>query len=732
MLTVRKESMIGQIIACPRCSMMVQVLPPAGHGSPAGKPAGAPPTASSHQSSRGVKAASAAAAASLFESADAMADVALPSAPPAPSAPSDPIFAATFDDAVESLHEPVASAAAPTLPPSTVGSAPVPPPPPTHLPPVPSRWATLKLPALIVGGGLAGAALVATALTLLSGEVPATAVANNTNATPPVAVAPPAETPAETNNPPIVPAEAPPAVSSEVGAAPAEAPATAAANVDAFPEAPAAESPPENPTEASDQPAAPAAGAVPSTADAETAVPDAVADAPPTADNSAAAKTATDDGPKLRIDPLELDPEGLNLTTLYNGPPKDPIAASQLPGEPAGAELSVPAPQEAPADGAPAADDEPNANNAVRRDEQAVGAPGANVAALLARKTPELKITNMPLCRLLDLSVQMSGVPVSVAPDQLRLAAVSAGQPATADVKDATIEEFLTAALKPLRLQPVVVNDQIVLIRGSNNPRRQVSYAVDDLAGDADAIEQLAATIQKVVAPESWESAGGSGTIVADGKQLKIETGEAIQYDVLLLLERSRAALSLSPRSKYPAALVGADASPIALAERLNAPATFTFSQYTPLREIFRHWQEETEVAVLVDWPALTDLRLWPNTRIACSSANKPWDKALDEVLTPLGLAWRPIDKRTIEITTLEKANSAPLVEIYRLNPDALAAVENLAGELDQVAAAAGASASGAASVLLDEHSLLIARQPATGQRAIADYLAGKGLLATK
>ena len=51
-LTVRKESMIGQIIACPRCSMMVQVSPPAGHGSPTGKPAGASPTASSRRPTR--------------------------------------------------------------------------------------------------------------------------------------------------------------------------------------------------------------------------------------------------------------------------------------------------------------------------------------------------------------------------------------------------------------------------------------------------------------------------------------------------------------------------------------------------------------------------------------------------------------------------------------------------------------------------------------------------------
>jgi hypothetical protein len=282
-----------------------------------------------------------------------------------------------------------------------------------------------------------------------------------------------------------------------------------------------------------------------------------------------------------------------------------------------------------------------------------------------------------------------------------------------------------------LRLQPVVVNDQIVLIRGSNNPRRAVTYAVDDLAGDDAAIEQLAVTIQKVVAPESWKSAGGTGTIVVEDKQLKIETGEAIQYDVLLLLERSRAALGLSLRSKYPAALVGSEAAPIALAQRLGSPATFTFSQYTPLREIFRHWQEEMQVAVLVDWPTLADLRLWPNTRIACSSTGKSWEAALDEVLTPLGLSWRPIDKRTIEITTLEKAASAPLLEIYRLNPEALAGVDDLATQMEQLAASDEntQNAPQGAIVLDDEHHLLFVRQPATAQRQIAASLTKRGLL---
>lgn len=754
MLTVRKEAMIGQIIACPRCNMMVQVLPPAGYVAAEKPAAAAPPTASSEPPVVGHKtkaaAATAAVATTLFDATDALADV-TPLAPTTPNiAPIDPVFAATFDDAVDAFTDPppssksitpaqsTAKVATPSHEPARVAEAahaePTPPPAPATLPPVASRWAAWKFPAMIAGGAIAGAAIVASALTLLSGDEPTPTVAANTNAAAPVTASPTADpTTVGVKAPPAAPVEPPPASPAGENQT-AAATADAAANIERTADDPFAESPTEQTADAELETREPAADKSDATAATEPTVSDAADETPPAVDAPPPApkETASVEQPKLRIDPLEIDPEGLNLSTLYNGPPKDPIAASQLPGEEEGVELSVPAAHEAPPDDAPPAE-APQAAGAVRRDEQAVGAPAGNVATLLARKTPELRIQNMPLCRLLDLSVQLSGVPVSVAPDQLRLAAVSAGQPATADVKDATIEEFLAAALKPLRLQPVVVDDQIVLIRGGNNPRSERAFPIDDLAGDPAAVEQLVANIQKLVAPESWQAAGGGGTIAVDGKQLKIDTGEAIQYEVLLLLERSRAALGLSPRSKYPAALVGADAAPVALAERLGAPATFTFSQYTPLREIFRHWQEEMQVAVLVDWPALTDLRLWPNTRIACSAADKPWDAALDEVLTPLGLAWRPIDKRTIEITTQEKATSAPLLEIYRLNAEALASFDDLAGELEQVVAAAGIPAdAGMANVIVAEQALLIARQPATGQRVIAAWLTEKGLLAAK
>ena len=727
-LTVRKESMIGQIIACPRCSMMVQIAAPPGYvpaakSSPAiESPAPPSPLSAPPAPLTKTKAAAAAAAASIFDAPESFAEMASPPAPtassitPAPAVvvrtESSPAHSATFDDADAAFTDPPAA-----TPGAPIDAAAVPPAPPTELPPVASRWAALKFPAMVAGGALAGAALVGTALMIFT---------HDDTASPTLAAASSEHSPA-----PSMPSDRAPAVAEQV-------PSDSANNqsVDDAVADNAATTPPVDATVDELFAADPAAGEstnvaeVPPAIDASAAEESTGEDSDPLTKQVADEAPSAQEPPKLRIDPLDIDPEGLNLSTIYNGPPKNPIALSDLPAEEP-APVSVPSRDE-PVEAADPAAANANRPGPVRRDDQPGLAAPANVDALLARRIPSLKVEAMPLCRLLDDAVQWGGVPISISPEQLRMAAVSAGQPATAAVTDATMEEFLIAALKPLRLKPVVGGDQIMLIRIADDQLRSVDYAVDDLArGPAD-IEQLAADIQKLIAPASWQSTGGSGTLAIDGGKLKVSQPESIQYEILLLLERSRAALGLPSRSKYPAALIAAEAPAVALAERLGGPTTFTFSQYTPLREIFRHWQEELGVAVLVDWPALADLRIWPNTRIACSSAGKPWHAALDTILEPLGLAWRPIDRRTIEITTLEKAASAPLVEIYRLNPDALAAIDNLIGQLDQVAAAAGPHANSGemANILNAEHSLLLVRQPALVQRTFADWLAHKGLLA--
>jgi hypothetical protein len=334
----------------------------------------------------------------------------------------------------------------------------------------------------------------------------------------------------------------------------------------------------------------------------------------------------------------------------------------------------------------------------------------------LARKLRAIKFNKVPLSDVLDLSTQLSGLPVSVSPDQLRMAGVSAGTAVSVDAKDATIENILSTALKPLRLQPAVDGEQIVLKRIGEPKRREVSYAVDDLAADAGAIERWAQWIPELIAPETWQSRGGAGVLAIEGNKLRIEQSEAVQYEILVLLERCRVTRGLSIRSKYPSSLVSPGSSYTSIAERMQAPSTFTFTQYTPLREVFRYWQRELDMALLVDWPAASAERLWPETRIACSASDKPWAEAMDSVLQPLGLGWRAVDGRTIEITTLDKVRREPQVEVYRVIAGADA--EPLTAKITEIAAANDPAS--APAIAYDAASqLLVVRQPAAVHRQI-------------
>ena len=562
--------------------------------------------------------------------------------------------------------------------------------------PAVSSGGGFKMAAIILAGALAGSAVVAGMLTWLGGDE-----------APPVA----APTSVQTEKTPVV---AQPAVvessDDEIDQAAADAAQPAVEAAEATDEELIAE---EVAAGATTPPPAPQP-----IGDADEEAP-AEAVAAAESDPPAAAPT-----PRLRIDPLEIDPEGLDLSTLFRPRAEAPVVESQVD-----AAAAAPVESDAPA----AADEAPVAAQAVRRDGGDGGAPG-DAAVLLARRLPGVKVETMPLCRFLDLAGQLSGLPVSVDPAALRLASTSAGAEVSVEAKEATIEEIIAAAVKPLKLAVAVEQSQLVVRRPGGEKRRTTACSVDDLTNGGLTAQELGVWIQELVAPESWENAGGGKLNVA-GESLEIEQREDVTYETFMLLERWRLVRGLPTRTKYPKALLAAGAENLAIAERLAGPATFTFSRYTPLREIFRWWQEELDVAVLVDWPALAQERLWPQTRVAASAIDKPWFEAIDSVLEPLGLAWRPAGARAIQITSLGKVRTEPVVEIYRLADSSSATAQELAQQVGQLAAAdgEGSASKAAVAVKYDAASrVLLVRAPASVQRRLSVNLREQGMLAAK
>ncbi len=415
-----------------------------------------------------------------------------------------------------------------------------------------------------------------------------------------------------------------------------------------------------------------------------------------------------------RFDPFDFDLESLSLAKL------------DQPREQATQAVDVP---EADVDDVP---DEPEPVEVAPTEPPIVrigqvSDPAANNRSAeeqLKLKIPALQFDNLPLLDALDLVAQLSGQPVSVAPEQLLMAGVTAGKKVSVDVSDTSLDKVLDEILSPLRMEYTTSGPHIIVQRQKASQLREISYPIDDLASDALSTEQLAGWIEQLVAPTTWQASGGNGSLDSDADRLRITQPQHVQYQILILLERLRLARKLPPQSRFPIErLVGAPAM-VQLDEKLSAPTTFTFTQPTPLNEIFAHWQTELGVPLLVDWPALAAVERYPTTPVACAIVEEPWQVALDKVLTPLGLGWRAATGGAIEITSAANASEGlqlELLPVTSLNEAKLAQLQALAAQHGM---------NPAATVVYDTvGKVLIASQPATALRAIYRELQSENLL---
>lgn len=424
------------------------------------------------------------------------------------------------------------------------------------------------------------------------------------------------------------------------------------------------------------------------------------------------------------FDPLDIDPEGFDLASLRTPRPR-PAAEPQ-------AEKPSPPPIDLPSDDALPETAEPDVPVEIRTQIVRRGPDGPSLADLpmaeeqLAQKFPAIEIDRMPLFEFLNLVSQWGNVPISLGPEQLQMAAISARMPVSVRREQASLGEVLRDALKPLRLDYRAAGPCVVLFRPDAEKRRRIDYPIADLVSAATSAEQLAKWTRQLVAPETWHSSGGDGTLQVDGDVLRVEQSQRVQYQVLCFLERLRLARKLKPRSSYPVERLSLLSASGRLAEKLDTRTTFTFSHYTPLCEIFTFWQQQLGVAVLVDWPAALVEQAGPQTQIACSVINKPWPAALDAVLEPIGLGWRAVDNETIEITTARVVHEQPWLKFHALDRHGKQGSTEMLARLRQLLDDRRAIASNRspAALLFDPASnMLLAYEPAANGRRLEKWL---------
>lgn len=661
-LSVRNEALIGQIVACPRCSSMVEVARPASAALTAAALESTDSTI--NLSARQIAEVNEAAADAASTSAAAPPEYATQSATQSPAPPAAP------EELAETVPVEVLQASAEVAK---------------------YKLITWSLASFVIGATIVGAI-----------------VYRNANS--------PADTTSITSAAPT-----PGSATSEVepiqpNAQQTNAEPTAATNepspepqLDADPIA--GDSPPEPLTvanaEAETTPSAP--DSIEQPEPIEPITPQPQTDEPPTLTIEPAPRMAR------RFNPLEFDLASLSLDAVDQ--PREPeTQAVDQPEDNPNLEptADVPAPLEAPAELLSVRIGPSSDETAIQRDAK----------TQLQLMVPSMQFDDLPLIDALQLVAQLSGQPVSVAPEHLLMAGITSQKKVSLEASDTSLAEVLEKILSPLRLEYETSGPHVIVQRQEASKLREINYPVDDLLSDELSVEQLRGWIEQLVAPNTWQSAGGSGIIESGTESLRVTQPQQVQYQILILLERLRLARNLPPQSRYPVARLAGSPASMVLEDKLAASTTFTFTQLTTLDEIFAHWQTELGAPLLVDWPALAELNRRPATVIAYAIVEEPWHDALDKVLAPLGLGWRAATGGALEITSATKIQNELQLELFTVSQ----AGQTLIADLRSVANGSGANQ--AAAIVYDpQGKVVIASQPASALRAIYRQLRDQNLL---
>jgi hypothetical protein len=304
----------------------------------------------------------------------------------------------------------------------------------------------------------------------------------------------------------------------------------------------------------------------------------------------------------------------------------------------------------------------------------------------------KLSLSMVPLINAVQLVASVGALKVSFDPDAMEELGVSLRDPVSIESSGATVGTLLDQIAAKCNMARVVDNGQLVFTSKAEfrEQLQTIQYTVSDLTrGEQKAAADLAALIERFVAPESWQAARpaagvSSGAIEVSPAVLKITQTAQVHHQIVVFCEKLRVARGLPPRShldpqQFSLQTRIARAKPI-----LGRLTSINVGTAMPLADILDQLKPPGP-EFLIDRPALAAAKTSENVATTLRAERLPLGLVLRQLLEPLGLAWRAVDSNTLQITTQKALAARFEVEFY---PQANRAAAQPAGALiDQVRA---------------------------------------------
>jgi hypothetical protein len=282
------------------------------------------------------------------------------------------------------------------------------------------------------------------------------------------------------------------------------------------------------------------------------------------------------------------------------------------------------------------------------------------------------------------------------------------------------VGDALTELLAKRGLMFLVEGQQVIVTSPDRKTAKllSASYDVSDLApGGGEEVARFAALVPTFVCPTSWQEKGGKGRIkVVDGA-LAVEQDPIVQHAVAVFLDKLRQARGLALKENLKPEEVALKSSYALAKANLDKVVTANFSLESPLVDVLSWLSRSTATRIIVDEASLAQAGLWSHQPAKVVVEKQPLYEALSSLLTPIGMTFRIVDERTVQVFARQSLPDRYDFELY-LMADLLAArldpkeiVSRLRGQFE---AATWSEGGGLGAIEFDEASkcLLVVQAP--------------------
>ena len=304
-------------------------------------------------------------------------------------------------------------------------------------------------------------------------------------------------------------------------------------------------------------------------------------------------------------------------------------------------------------------------------EDEALPRPGARVVDVDARlRDPiaAIDFKRIPLVKFLRFVSDYSTIPVTLDADSLVWCKITPSTLITVTATDSTVSDVLTEAIRPLGLYYRIEREQLFVTRRPKNESglRTATFKVSDLVGDdAQELQRLGEMIMDLVEPDSWTRRGGNGSLSYEGMKVVMEQEEPILFEVLAFCQKMRVLSGLDVGGQYAPSIFRLETRTARAQRKLDQPISLTYIRPASFQRIVDRISETARIHVLIDWRTLAEVDWSPDAEVAFATAGEPLSDALTKLLEPMDLTYRVVSESVLQITTQEAFDARLEVEFY-------------------------------------------------------------------